>query len=761
MTNTSYRSFLAATVTALALTSLTGTALAQGARAIEEIVVTTRKRVESVQEVPVSVSTMTGDDVALVTSNGADLRFLNGRLPSIHVESSFGRSFPRFYVRGLGNNDFDLNSSQPVSLVYDEVVLENPIIKGKPVFDLERLEVARGPQGTLFGRNTPAGVIKFVTKKPSEELEGYANLSYGTYETIEFEGAVGGPLSETLSGRVSAQWVDRDDWIDNAAPGFEASDQLGGYTQWAVRGQLLFEPNENFNALATVHAWDIDGTARIFHANIVEPGTNSLRAGFDPDTVFLDAGARNSQDVEAWGASLVWEYDFGAVTLTSITGYETVEMLSRGDVDGGFGGLDLGPFPPVLRLPQGPGEITTISETADGIPDLDQITQEFRLTGEYGERVNWLLGFYYFNEDAQFDTFNYDTFNGGIPAGFSFVQQETDAWALFGSADYRLGDRWTFTAGLRWSDDEKDFAAERPIGVFQGPTVAPITENTDDDFVSWDLSAAYAVNDDVNVYGRIATSSRAPSIQGRILFAVDFSGGLDPDNNGVSVANTEEIISGEVGIKSELFDNRLRLNLAGYIFQMDDQQVSAVGGATNTVRLLNVDTTDGYGFEADIEALLIENLTITMGLSYNNTEFDDPNLVTSPCAICTITDPIVNDFVQLDGNTLLHAPEWNFSGIARYGVPVGAAGELYGAVDWAYHDEVQFFLYESLEFRDDFFELGLRLGYIHDDRYEIALFGRNITDEEKIKHGIDFSNNVGMVNDPITWGVQVSARFGQ
>jgi iron complex outermembrane receptor protein len=727
MNHTSYRSLWAATVTVLTLTSLTGTALAQSARVIEEIVVTTRKRVESVREVPIAVSTLSGYALDVITTGAPDLRVLNGRLPSVRVESSFGRSFPRFYIRGLGNSDFDLNASQPVSLVYDDVVLENPIIKGKPIFDLERVEIARGPQGTLFGRNTPAGVIKFVTRKPTEELDGHASLSYGTYDTVQFQGAVGGGFSDTLSGRISGMYQDRSDWIDNQAPGFEQSDVLGGYSQWAERGQLLFEPNEQFSALLSAHAWEIDdGTARVFHANIFQPGTNSLRSGFDPDTVFQDAASRNFQDVEASGASLKLEYDFGSMTLTSITGFETVEMLSRGDVDGGFGGLDFTPFPAVLRLPQGPGEIFTISETADGIPDLDQITQEIRLASDYEGRWNWLVGFYYFNEDAQFDTFNWDTFNGGVPAGFSFVKQETDAWALFGSVEYQLGDKWTFSAGLRWSDDEKDVVADRPLPVFQPPLVAPLTESTDDDFVSWDLSATYAVNDNVNVYGRIATSSRAPSIQGRILFAADFAGGLDPDSDGVSVASTEDIISGEIGLKSELWDNRLRLNVAAFLYQMDDQQVSAVGGATNIATLLNVDTTDGFGLEADIEAVPTENLTITLGASYNDTEFDDPNLVTFPCGGgCTVTDPIVNGLVQLDGNSLPHAPEWVFNGIVRYGFPFGDVGEFYGTADWAYHDEARFFLYESAEFEDDNFELGLRL------------------------------------NDPATWGVEVKARFGQ
>jgi iron complex outermembrane receptor protein len=144
---------------------------------IEVISVTARKRVENVQEVPIAVTALQGDNLDAYSSAAMDIRFLNAKIPSLSVESSFGRTFPRFYMRGLGNSDFDLNASQPVSLVVDNVVQENPILKGFPVFDLERVEVLAGPQGTLFGRNTPAGLVKIDSAKPSQDFDGFASLS--------------------------------------------------------------------------------------------------------------------------------------------------------------------------------------------------------------------------------------------------------------------------------------------------------------------------------------------------------------------------------------------------------------------------------------------------------------------------------------------------------------------------------------------------------------------------------------------------------
>jgi iron complex outermembrane recepter protein len=190
MRRTSTRLLFAAV---LASTALTSPVLAQDAapaddQGLDEIVVTAQRREENLQDVPLSITAVGGDKLDAITAGGVDIRGLSGRVPSLIIESSFGRTFPRFYIRGLGNTDFDFNASQPVSLVYDDVVLENPILKGFPVFDLDRVEVLRGPQGTLFGRNTPAGIVKFDSVRPGEDTNGYARISYGRYNAVNAQG---------------------------------------------------------------------------------------------------------------------------------------------------------------------------------------------------------------------------------------------------------------------------------------------------------------------------------------------------------------------------------------------------------------------------------------------------------------------------------------------------------------------------------------------------------------------------------------------
>jgi iron complex outermembrane receptor protein len=712
--------------------------------AVGEITVTAQKREENIQDVPVSVSILQGEDLAMITTGGTDVRALSARVPSLIMESSFGRAFPRFYIRGLGNTDFDLNASQPVSMVVDEVVLENPVVKGMPLFDLDRVEVLRGPQGTLFGRNTPAGIVKFETVKPSQEFDAFFRASYGTYSTTDIQAAVGGSLGGDWAARASFLYQSRNDWVNND---FEGGRDLGGYATTAVRLQLQWEPNDKFSGLFKVHNWKVsDGTARIFRANILESGTSNLVDGFQQDQATLNG--LNSQEISARGGLLRLEYDFGAATLVSITGYEGVrDMYSRGDIDGG--GFD------------GPGFIPFQSESAGAMPSLDQWTQEFRIASNGGGAVNWLGGFFYFNEEVNIDNFSYDTYAPGNPQnGYSNQFQETKAYALFGALTWAVSDSWDLAGGLRYSNDEKDFWVDRPQPVFQPPLVAPITENVSDSFTSWDLSATWKASQDVNVYGRAAQGFRAPAIQGRIMFCADFEGGTNPATNCVTTADTESNLSFEVGVKSILAQNKLRLNLAAYIFEMTDQQLSAVGGEFNTATLLNAEKTKGHGLEADIEWIPSGNWIMTFGASWNPTEIVDPDLTVLPCGGgCTVTDPVIDGVAYINGNSLPHAPEYIFNGIINFrSDPVQKS--FFGSLDFAYQSEKHFFLYDSVEFVSSAFELGARLGYAwNNSQYEIALFGRNILDAEIIRNGIDFNNLTGMMNDPRIIGVEFVAKF--
>ncbi|MDB5493425.1 MAG: TonB-dependent receptor [Phenylobacterium sp.] len=707
-----------------------------------EVIVTAQKRAENINDVPESLTAISGDKLDVIRSSGGDIRVLSARVPSLTLESSFGRTFPRPYIRGLGNTDFDLNASQPVSFVYDEVVLENPILKGLPLFDIDQVEVLRGPQGTLFGRNTPAGVLKFDSVKPTQAVTGYAQASYATYGTTDLEGAVGGALVPgVLAGRLSALYQHRNDWVDNTFT--HQNNATGGYDEMAVRGQLLFTPNEQFSALANVHYMHMDGTPQLFRANIIQPGSNSFVPGFDPEKIAQDAQPRSTQKVTISGGSLKLNYDLGGPVLTSVTGYEHAKVFSRGDIDGGFGA--------VFAPPSGPGFIPFPSESADGLPYHAQWSEELRLAGK-ADALSYTVGAFYFFEDVKIDSFDYNTRAGGKQDGYAFQHQKTTSWALFGNADYRLSPVWTVGGGLRYSDDSKDFVAQRLVSPFGAPPTARITATPSSSDVSFNLDTTYALDSNVNLYARVAKGYRAPSIQGRLLFG-----------DTISVAGKETDISYEAGFKGYFFDRKARIDADVFYYRVTNLQLTAVGGGANFNRLINAKHADGYGFEINGEAQPIERLQLTAGLSYNHTEIKSPGLATQPCgASCTVLSPpgTAPGTVNIDGASLPNAPEWIANVTAGYSVPFGA-GELFAFTDWAYRSKVNFFLYQSKEFTDDYLlEGGLRAGYrTANGGWEAALFGRNILNHISLEGAIDFNNLTGFVNDPRTWGVEVKTKF--
>jgi len=730
--------------------SVSGSAMAQEKAdevvGIEVIEVTARKRTENVKEVPISVSALTPKKLEVLGSSGMDVRALSAKVPSLLIESSFGRTFPRFYIRGLGNTDFDLLASQPVSLIYDDVVLENALTKGMPMFDIERVEVLRGPQGTLFGRNTPAGIVKVQSKKPTQDFDATVSGSYGSFGSTDFRVAVGGGLTDELSARVALLQQDRDDWIDNKAPGFEKKDQLGGYSETAGRLQLLWQPNDDFSALFNYHFRDAEADARIFRANIIKSGTNDLVAGFDRETVFHDAAVRNNQTVDMKGASLKIEYDFGSHTLTSVTGHESAEMFSVGDIDGGYGAAFLPDY-------MGPGFIPFPSETGARMPDHKQSTQEIRIASNDLGALDYQFGFFLFDEDLTINNLSFDTLGGGAQNGIAIQNMETQAWAIFASLDYEISDKLSINGGLRYSDDERKWDGELVQSPFGAPGFSE-SNDVDDSQVSGDLSISYVLNDETNVYGRIARGYRAPSIQGRsLLFSANST-----------TADSEIVDSIETGFKSVFLENTARVDGSVFYYQVKDQQLTAVGGTGNVASLLNADKAVGYGFELDSEYFVTPDFVIAASVSYNHTELKDSNVAVPGCGGgCTVTDPLNADGLAIiDGNSLPQSPEWISNLSARWTKEI-ADGELYVYTDWSYRSEVNFFLYESTEFTGDaLLEGGVRVGYEwygDDAEYEVALFGRNITDEEQLTGAIDFNNLTGYVNEPRFWGVEFKANF--
>ncbi|MBR7793295.1 TonB-dependent receptor [Undibacterium sp. FT147W] len=705
---------------------------------LETVIVTANRRAENIKEVPMSISAIKGEALDTYNASGQDIRFLSARVPSLNIESDFGRSFPRFYIRGLGNTDFDLNASQPVGLIFDDVVQESPILKGFPVFDVDQVEILRGPQGTLFGRNSPAGVLKFDSAKPTNRFEGYGSLGYGNNNAVNLEGAINVPLSKEWAMRFSGQAQSRDDRVTN--PRSTGEKNLEGYRDNAARLQFAYKTSD-FSALINLHGRDMSGNATLFRANIIQKGTNNLVPGFDYGTYPTDG--LNTQTLTSSGASLRLRWDLPGMSVHSITAYDKAKFYSRADVDGGYG----------AGATSGPGFIPFASETADGLPNLKQVTQEVRVESNTKDPLQWITGLYYFKEELQVDSFNFDSMSAGNPQnGYAVQHQNAKSWAAFGTLNYAVNDKLKLRGGVRYTSDKKDFDAQRTQTPFGGKNTDFLQAHPSSTNVSWDLGANYTLDKETSLFARAATGYRAPSVQGRVLFG-----------DTISVAQSEKTLSFEAGIKKDILDNTARVSATVFHYTAKDLQLTAGSGSVNQNKLVNADKAVGQGFELDLQANLNRNWKTTVGVSYNDTEIKDDKLFVAPCGNgCTVTNPkgSVAGTVLIGGNPLPRAPKWvgNFS--LKYSTQIGA-GTLYANTDWAYKDSYNMFLYEAKEYKaKSMLEGGLRVGYVWaDGKYELAAYGRNITNKQQVIAAIDFNNLTGIVNEPRSYGVQFKANF--
>ena len=701
---------------------------------LEEIITTAQKRRQSLQDVPASVTAISANNVNSFLDGGVSIKALAARAPSLNVNGNSGRFLPQFYIRGLGNADFDINANQPVSLIVDDVSVESTTLRSVPLFDVAQVEVLNGPQGTLFGRNTNAGVVKIDSVKPTFDQEGYLGVSSGSRGGRGVDLGIGGSLSEKVATRLSLHYSAQSNWIDNLENGL--GDDLGGFDQYAARLQILFQPSDRTDILLKIQGSKIDAGAPVFYANALTPGVEGTRPGFDEAIVTQDA--ENFQELDHFGVSLKVDHQLNAFSLSSTTSYDTLDSFSQADVDGG-----------VTRGPEAEA-IGTLGQqaffgvaTGDGFDDYYQISQELRVAFD---RDNWFLQFggYFFQEDflVRTEDFGADT--------TSFVDQKTTSYAAFAQMEYQFTDNFSLTGGVRFTDDDKRLET---IDV-----ETPATIDVGDSYVSWDVATRYHLNDDWTVFARIARGSRGPVTLGRFGFT--------------STAETETLTSYEAGFKSTLFGGSVRWNLTGYTYNINDQQLTAVGQTDNTNSLLNIDRTRGYGFETNFEYQVTANLYLSSNLSYNNTEIRDETLSESICGGtpgCTPLDPIRSvdpgpfgpvTNVLVNGNPLPLAPEWIFNVGLNYTHPI-PSGELYINTDWNYKGRANIFLYESTEFVSESRWLGgLRMGYRHEDTgLDFAFVGRNITNEVTVFNGLAFLNLAATVTEARYFGGEVKLDF--
>jgi iron complex outermembrane recepter protein len=698
------------------------------------IIVTAQKRAQDIQDVPVAVTAIGGE--ALQSQGVTDVLDLNALAPSLQVKTDDNAANPKIFIRGIGLNDFNPNTASAVAIYSDGVYIGSPLAQMGQFFDLERVEVLRGPQGTLYGRNTTGGAINLISRKPGKEFESDVYAEYGSFNSITAEAGVGGPISgDTLAYRLAGTFVVNDGYTLNRLTGNRGNDA----NRASARAQLAWTPSATFDALFQLRYGQSDGGSIWAYNRSLLPATAQATGpdgfcapGFYTSGDCTDlAGYANTSDnyyqgdyhlegkdqVETYGASATLTWDFGGMSLVSVTGYDHADRDDVEDTDAG------------------PTDIITARYRAQQWA----ASQELRLQSNGDNKLDWVAGIYLAHEDLDTNSF-YDVFrvaNSGDPNvdlpqgigvfGWPFTQ-ETDSYAIFGQADYEFTDRLTGTIGLRYSADDKSFAYDSlyssDVG---GPTIpvtvdhdgnpitpeVPVSADTSKTFssVSGKLGVQYAVNDDINLY---ASYNRGYKSGG-------FFGGQTTALSSLEPYDDELVDAYEVGLKSELLGRMLTANFAAFYYDYEDLQVYTLVVDPNTnltvQNFTNASNAEVSGLEVELMSSPIDGLDLSLGASFLDASYADFNSAGD----------------DYSGNTLPNAPEVSLNGAARYVFPL-LGGDASAQADVTYRSKVYYDTrnVERLSDGDRTF-VNLRFGWAPSSgNWQLGVFGRNVFDETNI-----------------------------
>ncbi|WP_417320930.1 TonB-dependent receptor [Emcibacter sp.] len=672
---------------------------------LEEIVVTARKRAESLQETPIAISAFSA--AALEDRGAGNINDVANFVPNLQYSSSAAGTVgaSSFAVRGIGQSDFITTTEPGVGVYLDGVYLARVTGAALDLADVERVEVLRGPQGTLFGRNTIGGAVSVITAKPTGELGGKAEVTVGNHARFNGRFSADFPIvNDVLAGKVSLLTKNSDGYgYDNDPAG--GAGNLGEEGDVAGRLQLLYTPQDNLSFLLSGDHTRRRGTImplgrvgyvqNAANAAFDDGGSNSLVSNDDPNAVRFDTPAKDEMDV--YGISLTSDIGLGDMDLKLITAYREQSGLSGQDFDGGSS--------PILN------------QLIDS--EQDQFSQEIQLTGTaFDDRLEWLAGAYYFRETGQFDQ---DVVLGGAPV-LIYTGSTTDSYALFAQGSYSLTEKLSVTAGLRWTSEKKAVDVDTFFGPFQ-----LVDEVRDETFsaISPKASIEYQATDDMMVYASIGRGFRSGGFNGRPFAPSD----LFPFDEETTTAY-------EVGVKSDFFDRRLRLNIAGFYTDYKDIQLTATTQndlGQFIVLTANAGKAEIYGIEVEVQAMPVDGLFVYGGLGYA----DNGNL-----------DPQTGfTFDTSAGKNLPGASEWTLSvgGDYRFSVADGWAAMIGADYSWRSEYDHQASNQSETVREDGYGLLNARLSVGPDDEsWKLTFYGKNLTDEVYRVYGQDSMSSQGV-----------------
>jgi len=753
------------------LASAIALGLPSHAAVLEEVVVTAQKRAQSVQDIGIAVTAFSGDQLKELGYTNAQQ--VTAMSPGVTTIAAGPTSF-FLSVRGVGQNDFSGDHQEsPVAVYVDEAYVSASSGVGFSLFDIERAEVLRGPQGTLFGRNATGGLAHYITKKPSDEFDMYVEASVGRFNKRKIEGAIGGPITESVTGRISFVKNRHDPFIKNTI-----GKDLNNGNDWSLRGQLLFDINDDANWLISVRAAESDTTTGYFEHS---------SARVDPSTGLGEH--HNGPDLASVPGTTPWQEPDNGVHEGSYNYIGFDKVKSRGitsNLQWGFESFDLTLVTDYWNLEK------DYSEDSDGSPndlynflvgsDLDQFSQEIRLSGETDEGLRWVTGAYYLDIDGEFYSGGWAPNLIGIPGGgqANSFENETKSYALFGQVEFDLAEDFTLITGVRWSREDKTSEYRSSIVSFSSASDSTIIDS--DPFglgaplFSYGKAGAYSAGFELNpgssspgeikkdlITAKVELDWRASDATlvymsyNRGIKAGGFNAPLDPadlidgdpSNGGTSEMKfDEEVLNAyELGFKTEFMDGLARLNGAVYYYDYQDYQAFRLEGLTQYV--FNTDATVS-GAELELQASPISGLDVMLGLGYINNNVEDAYILPNGDSI---------------DRTAPMTPEWNINGLVRYEWPV-LAGKFAVQADFNYMDKHYFQLKNSPNVEEDGYVItNARVSYTtNDEAWTISGFVNNLTDEEYRIVAVDlapapFGMTTNSYGSPRWWGASVRYQF--
>lgn len=711
-------------------------ATAQQVHIIEEVMVTAQKRTQSVQDIGIAVTAFTSQQMdELRLTQPVDLA---AQTPGLDIKNTVGRSNPVITIRGVGLSDYNTNNSPAAAVHVDEVYLGSNGYLSFQMFDLERVEVLKGPQGTLFGRNTTAGSVNFITNKPSEEFEADLELSYGNYNTIEAKAAVSGALTNNLQGRIAVMRTTADGYQDNlgtdgSSAGFsrvpgvipgvplvKRDKDWGDTDVYAWRGSLAWQPSDSVDIGLSIHG-SKDESEQIVYKMITPDLLGTPPVG---DEFTSYSNVNPEIDAEQGGMNLRVDWDLGFATFTSLTGYEELERTQDEE--------DSSP----LRL-------------VDGVldDDLDQTSQEFRLTSTSDSDLLWVAGVSWIEDTVDFSK-TLDATDLLLGLATTTYVQEGEALAVFGQTEWQFTDTLRLTTGLRYTDEEKTFKGgtveEDPYGTSvvgsQFPDL-PIQANTryETDDISGKVGLDWTPTDDLLFYVSASKGFKSGGFDGSTLL----------DLIATTPFGEEVLWAYEVGFKSTFLNNTLQLNGALFYYDFEDMQVEVLrelpGGITESFRT-NAGKSELTGSELEAWWRPAQGWDIRAGIAYLDSEITKWDSA----------DPA--EAAAFEGNQVPDAPELTYNAIIRYEWSMGSDLLMSASTDFNYNDDVFKTADNDPDFAaEDFLLWNARVALSSDSgSWTVAMWGKNLSDEV---YETNRNNPIGWVNAtygmPRTYGISL------